>query len=39
MPPSKNLETAYHDATKHSYLSVQINPNMVYIIWKLRIIV
>ncbi len=29
MPQSKNLETAYHDATKHSYLSVQINPNYV----------
>jgi hypothetical protein len=29
MPKRNNSEVAYHDATKHSYLSVQINPNYV----------
>lgn len=29
MPQNHNLGRAYHDATKHSYLSVQVNPNYV----------
>jgi SagB-type dehydrogenase family enzyme len=29
MPQSKISGKAYHDATKHSYLSVQLNPNYV----------
>ncbi|MBH8573773.1 SagB/ThcOx family dehydrogenase [Nostocaceae cyanobacterium CENA369] len=29
MPQNHNLEKAYHNATKHSYLSVQTNPNYV----------
>ncbi|MEH2377051.1 SagB/ThcOx family dehydrogenase [Nostoc sp.] len=29
MPPSKISGKAYHEATKHSYLSVQLNPNYV----------
>jgi SagB-type dehydrogenase family enzyme len=29
MPKGHNSQTNYHDATKHSYLSVQINPNYV----------
>ncbi len=29
MPQSKILRKAYHDATKHSYLSVQLDPNYV----------
>ncbi|BAY13798.1 nitroreductase family protein [Calothrix sp. NIES-2098] len=29
MPPSKLSELDYHQATKHSYLSVQIDPNYV----------
>ncbi|YAF97017.1 MAG: nitroreductase family protein [Nodularia sp. CChRGM 3473] len=29
MPEKDNLGKAYHDATKHSYLSVQIDPNYV----------
>ncbi len=29
MPSNQNQGKAYHDSTKHSYLSVQINPNYV----------
>ncbi|MEA5503706.1 nitroreductase family protein [Halotia wernerae UHCC 0503] len=29
MPHNQNQGKAYHDSTKHSYLSVQINPNYV----------
>ena len=29
MPKDHNLENSYHHATKHSYLSVQINSNYV----------
>ncbi|WGV26681.1 SagB family peptide dehydrogenase [Halotia branconii] len=29
MPQNQNQGKAYHDSTKHSYLSVQINPNYV----------